>query len=184
MDFRLLGPLEVDDDGRHVGLGGPKPRALLAMLLLRRGEVVPAETLIDGLYGDHPPRAAAKSLHAHVSRLRKVIARGCSLRTAGGGYVLDVEPGTLDLDRFEDLVERGRDGLARGDAGAASAALTDALGLWRGSTLADFRYEAFAQAEIARLDERRLAVLEDRIDADLALGRHADLVGELESCGP
>jgi DNA-binding SARP family transcriptional activator len=180
MDFRILGPLEVVDDGRKVALGGPRPRALLAILLLHRGEVVPAEQLIDHLYGGRPPRGAVKSLQAHVSRLRKALAGGCNLRTAAGGYALDVEPGSFDLDRFDDLVERGRDALARDDANAASSALTEALALWRGPPLTDFRYDEFAQAEIARLEERRLAVVEDRIDADLALGRHTDLVGEVQ----
>ncbi len=180
MDFRVLGPLEVEDDGRAIALG-PKQQGLLAILLLHRGEVVPADRLIEDLYGKRPPRTAAKSLQAHVSRLRKALGDGLRLRTASGGYVLEVPHGNLDLDRFEELVDRGRRAHARGDANAASAALTEALALWRGPAFADFRYADFAQAEIARLDERRLAILEDRIDADLVLGRHADLVGELET---
>ncbi len=180
MDLRILGPLEVVDDDRKVALGGPRPRALLAILLLHRGSIVPAEQLIDHLYGGRPPRRAAKSLQAHVSRLRKALAGGCNLRTAAGGYALDVEPGSFDLDRFDDLVERGRDALGQDDPEGASSALREALALWRGPPLTDFRYDEFAQTEIARLEERRLAVVEDRIDADLALGRHTDLVAELE----
>ena len=180
MEFRVLGPLEVSDDGRQVALGGPKPRALLAILLLRHGEVVPADELIEQLYDGLPPRKAANSVQAQVSRLRKALGDG-RLRTAGHGYALDVLPGELDLDRFEGLVERGRNELTTGYAAKAARSLREALALWRGPPLADFRYSDFAQAEIARLEERRLIANEDRIEAELALGRHADLVSELEA---
>jgi DNA-binding SARP family transcriptional activator/class 3 adenylate cyclase/tetratricopeptide (TPR) repeat protein len=179
VEFRLLGALEVDDDGREVALG-PKQQSLLAILLLRRGEVVPADQLIDDLYGGRPPRSAVRSLHAHVSRLRKALGDG-RLHTIHGGYVLEVEVESLDLDRMEDLVQRGRQALSAGDAAVASSTLAEALRLWRGAPLAEFRYADWAQPEIARLEEQRLAILEDRIEAELALGHHGGLVGELEA---
>jgi DNA-binding SARP family transcriptional activator/tetratricopeptide (TPR) repeat protein len=181
MKFGVLGPLEVLDDDRKVALGGPRPRALLAILLLHRGEVVPVEQLIDQLYGGRPPRGAVKSIQAHVSRLRKALADGCELRALAGGYALELgSDNSLDLDRFDHLVERGRQALTHGDAEVASSSFADALALWRGPPLADFRYDDFAQAEIGRLEERKLAVIEDWIEAELALGRHADVVPELE----
>ena len=180
MEFRVLGPVEVEKAGCVLVLGGPKPRALLAILLLQRGEVVRAERLVELLYDGLPPEKASKSVQAHVSRLRKALGDG-RLRTAGGGYALDVSPDELDLGRFEQLVERGRAALAASEPEPAATSLREALALWRGPPYADFRYHDFAQVEIARLEERRLAVLEDRVEADLALGRHADLVSELEA---
>src|SRR5215471_819044 len=155
MEFRVLGPLEVDDDGRQVALGGPKPRALLAILLLQRGEVVPAERLIELLYEGVLPENATKSVQTHVSRLRKALGDG-RLRTTGGGYALDLSPDELDLDRFECLIEEGRVELAAGRLEAAAHAFGQAVALWRGPPFADFRYSDFAQGEIARLEERRL----------------------------
>jgi DNA-binding SARP family transcriptional activator len=181
MELRILGPLAAEEDGRPIVLGGPRPRALLAILVLNRGEVVPADTLIERLYGGQPPRGAAKTLQTHVSRLRKALGSGAELRTTSGGYTLDLEPGTLDLDRFDVLVTQGRAALARNDASAASATLGEALALWRGPPLADFRFEEFAQSDISRLEERRLAAVEDRIDAELELGRHGDTIPELEA---
>ena len=180
MEFRILGPLEVWDDGGEVSLGGPKPRALLAVLLLHLNEVVPGDRLIDELWGEDSPEDAAAALRVNVSRLRKTLPPDV-LTTRSPGYVLRVEPDQLDLHRFERLVDEGRSLLARGLAAAASERLRDALALWRGPALADFAYESFAQAAIARLDEIRLAAVELRIDADLALGRHDELVGELEA---
>ena len=180
MRFRVLGPLEVDDEGRKVALGGPTPRTLLAILLLRRGEVVPADQLIEQLYGGVPPAKATKSVHAHVSRLRKSLGDD-RLRTAGGGYAVDISPGELDVDRFDELADQGRGALASGDPEAALHALQEALALWRGAPFVDFRYSDFAQTEIARLEERRLGVLEDRMEAELALGRHGDVVPELNA---
>ena len=176
----MLGPLEVENGGRQVALGGPKARALLAILLLHRGEVVPVEQLIERLYEALPSEKAAKSVHAHVSRLRKALGDG-RVRTAGGGYALDVSPGEIDLDRFEQLVEEGREAAAASRFEEAARAFRRALALWRGPPFADFRYSDFAQGEIARLEERRLVIVGDRLDADLALGRHADLVPELEA---
>ncbi len=180
MEFRILGPLEVWDAGGEVSLGGPKPRALLALLLLHPNEVVPTDRLIDELWGEGPPEDAAGALRVNVSRLRKALAHDV-LTTRSPGYVLRVEPDAFDLHRFERLVEEGRNLLARSLAADASARLRGALSLWRGPALADFTYESFAQAAIARLEEIRLSAVELRIDADLALGRHDELVGELES---
>jgi DNA-binding SARP family transcriptional activator len=180
MEFRVLGPLEVWDDGGQVALGGPKPRALLALLLLHANEVVPADRLIDELWGEELPERAAAALRIHVSRLRKALARGVVTFRAPG-YLIRVEPDGLDLYRFERLVEEGRGLLARDLAAHASERLRDALSLWRGPALADFAYESFAQPAIARLEEIRLAALELRIDAELALGRHDELIGELEA---
>lgn len=161
-------------------LGGPKQRAVLAALLLHRGEIVSTDRLIDELWGDRPPASAAKTVQVYVSNLRKALGDGV-LVTRGRGYVLEAEHGQVDVDRFETLVTEGRDALRAGDAQLASDRLRQALALWRGPALADFAYEPFAQGEAARLEEERLAALEDRIDADLALGRHAELVGELDA---
>ena len=173
------GPLEVVDEDGARALGGAKQRAVLAVLLLHRGEAVSSERLIDEVWGDRPPATAAKTLQGYVSHLRKAL-RGDLLRTQGSGYVLGVEAAEFDSDRFEALAAEGRGALAAGNPARAATQLAAALGLWRGSALSDFRYESFAQAEIARLEEMRLAALEDRIDADLALGRQAQLVGELD----
>jgi len=180
MEFRILGPLEVWDGGGEISLGGPKPRALLAVLLLHLNEVVPSDRLIDELWGEDSPEGAAGALRVNVSRLRKALPQDL-LTTRAPGYVIRVEPDELDLHRFERLVDEGRSLLTRGLAADASARLHDALSIWRGPALADFAYESFAQAAIARLEEIRLAALELRIDADLALGRHDELVGELEA---
>jgi DNA-binding SARP family transcriptional activator len=180
MEFRILGPLEAWDAGREVALGGPKPRALLAALLLRPNEVVPTYRLIDELWGDDSPEDADAALRVNVSRLRRALASD-ALTTRPPGYLLRVEPGALDLQLFERLAEEGRSMLARGLAADASVRLGEALSLWRGPALADFAYESFAQAAIVRLEEIRLVVIELRIEADLALGRHDELVGELEA---
>jgi DNA-binding SARP family transcriptional activator len=179
MEFRILGPLELWDESGEVPLGGPKPRALLAVLLLHANELVPADRLIDELWGENSPERAA-ALRVNVSRLRKALPQDV-LTTRSPGYVVRVEPDELDLHRFERLLDEGRSLLARGLAADASERLRDALSLWRGPALADFAYETFAQAAIARLEEIRLAAVELRIDADLALGRHHELVGELEA---
>jgi DNA-binding SARP family transcriptional activator len=180
MEFRILGPLEVWDGGCEVSLGGPKPRALLAVLLLHPNEVVPADRLIDELWGEDSPERAAAALRVNVSRLRKALPQDV-LATRSPGYVIRVEPDALDLHCFERLVAEGRSLLARSLAADASNRLREALSLWRGPALADFVYENFAQTAIARLEEIRLAAVELRIDADLVLGRHDELVGELET---
>jgi len=180
MEFRILGPLEVWDEGREVSMGGPRPRALLAVLLLHPNEVVAADRLIDELWGEDSPERAAAALRVNVSRLRKALPQDV-LTTRTPGYVIRIEQDQLDLHRFERLVEEARSLLARGLATDASEQLREALSLWRGPALADFAYESFAQAAISRLEEIRLAAVELRIDADLELGRHDKLCGELEA---
>jgi DNA-binding SARP family transcriptional activator len=176
MEFRILGPLEVVDEGRSLPLGGIRQRALLAALILRANEVVAADELLDEVWGDDPPASGIRLIQVYVSQLRKLLGDGVIL-TRPPGYVLEAPADALDLQRFERLV-----GEARGaDPVNAAALLREGLTLWRGPPLADFTYDSFAQIEIARLQEARLAALEARIEADLALGRHADLVGELEA---
>ncbi len=176
MDFRILGPLEVADDDRRLALGGIKQRSLLAILLQHANEIVSTDHLLAELWGDAPPATAAKSIQVYVSRLRKELGDG-RLVTRAPGYVLRVEPSECDLATFERLRAEARRSGPRGGA----AKLREALALWRGPPFADLAYERCVQAESARLDELRLAAIEDRIDADLADGRHADLVGELET---
>jgi DNA-binding SARP family transcriptional activator len=180
LEFRVLGPLEVVEHGQPLALGGPKQRALLAILVLRRGDVVSADRLIDLLWGERPPATAAKTLQGYVSHLRKALGDGVLL-TRSGGYLLAAKPEQVDAERFEAAVADARDALAVGDAARARELLVSALALWRGEPLADLAYERFAGGEVARLEEARLAALEDRIEADLALGRHRTVVGELEA---
>ena len=176
MDFRLLGPLEVFEDNRSLALGGVKQRSVLAVLLMHANELVTADQLIDEIWGGAPPAKAAKNIQVQVSRLRKVLDSG-RVTTGPGGYVLHLEPHESDVARFERLAAEA----AGAPPQRAADKLREALGLWRGPALADLAYEGFAQPEIARLEEMRLAVLVQRIDADLALGHHAELVGELEA---
>ena len=180
VEFRILGSFEVVDDDRRLALGGPKQRAVLAILLLHRGEVVSTDRLIDELWGERPPATAAKTLQVYVSNLRKALGDGVVL-TEGRGYLVRTRPEQLDLDRFEALVAEGRQALRDGNPRDAGDRLRRALALWRGRALEDFAYEQFAASATARLEEERLAALEDRIDADLAVGEHAALVPELES---
>ena len=179
MEFRLLGPLEARQDGRELQLGGAKQRALLAILLLHANEAVSRHSLIEGLWGEGPPPTAAHTLDNYVSRLRKTLGEG-RVERRSPGYALRVEPGELDFDRFKQFVEQGRKELATGAFGEAAASLRTALEQWRGSALADLVYEPFASAEAHGLEQRRLSALEERIDADLALGRSSELVPELE----
>ena len=161
MDFRILGPLEVLHEGRVVALGGSKQRALLALLLLHANQTQTPDRLIDELWGDHPPATAAKTLQAHVSRLRKALAaHDGAVVTRAHGYELRLDPGCLDAHRFERLVGEGRGALATARPEWALARLQEALALWRGPPLADLAYEPFAQGEIARLDELRVTALE------------------------
>jgi DNA-binding SARP family transcriptional activator/DNA-binding beta-propeller fold protein YncE len=179
-EFRILGPFEVCEDGRSLPVGSGKQRSLLALLLLNAGEVVSTDRLIDALWGESPPASAPNSVHIYVSQLRKVLGDGCLL-TRGHGYVLALEPGQLDFDRFERMLDEGRTLLVRGDTKGAGETLREALALWRGAPLVDFGTEPFAQREIARLEDLRLTALEARIDADLGVGRHSRLVGELDA---
>ena len=176
MEFRILGPMEVTEQGESVPLGGAKQRALLAVLLLHPNEVVSSDRLIDGVWAGEPPATALKTLHVYVSQLRKRLGTDVIV-TRAPGYLLRVDRDDLDLSRFEVLVKE-----AKGAAPEVAAAkLREALALWRGPALAEFAYEPFAQTEIGRLEELRIAALEERIEAELALGLHADLVGELEA---
>ena len=184
MQFRLLGPLEVSDHDRPIEIGRGRRRSLLALLLMHPNEVVSAERLIDELWGERPTATATKSLHVYVSQLRKELqapANGALVLTRGNGYVAQVGPDDVDVLRFERLLADGRRLLAAGDPARAGERLRKALALWRGPPLADFEYEPFAQGYIAHLQEQRLVALEGRIEADLALGRHAELVAELET---
>jgi DNA-binding SARP family transcriptional activator len=179
LEFRVLGPVEATADGTPVALAAAKPRALLAVLLLSRNRVVAIDRLIADLWGDEAPETAAKALQVYVSQLRKAIGADRVL-TKAPGYSLRVEDGELDLDRFEQLVREGRERLGAGEPEQAARILEQALALWRGPAFAEFRSEPFAEEAGGRLDDARLAAIEDRIEADFALGRHARLVSELE----
>jgi DNA-binding SARP family transcriptional activator len=188
MEFHVLGPLEIVRQGRTLEPGTGKQRALLAVLLLHRNEVVSSDRLIDALWGENAPATAPKIIQSYVSRLRKVLDERSAgernegvLATRSPGYVLRVEDGQLDADRFAGLLARGRTALAQGAALEASSLLREALALWRGPPLSEFAFDSFAQEEIARLEELRLAALEERVEADLALGSQHDLVAELEA---
>ena len=184
MEFRILGPLGVVAEGPPPKLGSPKQRALLAFLLLHANEVVSRDRLIEALWGENAPPTAAHAVEVYVSRLRKALASAPGaapqLETRAPGYVFELEPGGLDVDRFERLRSEGRRALEEGELEVAAGKLREALAVWRGPALTDFSYEPFAQDEIGRLDELRLATLEERVEADLALARHPDLVPELE----
>lgn len=179
MRFAILGPVDVSLDGRSVALGGLKQRALLAILLLHRNQAVSRDRLIDALWGSRPPPSAEQSLDAYLYRLRKVLGRD-RLRRQTAGYTLRVEPGELDVDRFEILVASAARATGAGDAAGAADDLRAALAIWRGPALADVLFEPFAGADARQLEERRLDALEERIDADLKLGRGLELVPELE----
>jgi len=177
MEFRILGPLEVVDRGRVLALGGARQRALLALLLTRVNEIVSADRLIDELWGERPPKSAGNALQYHVSQLRKALAPADVIATREPGYVLSLGADQLDLLRFEQLVAQAQN---QASPETAARLLREALALWRGPALADLAQEPWAHAEINRLEELRLGALERRLEADLELGRHADVVGELE----
>jgi DNA-binding SARP family transcriptional activator len=188
VEFRILGPFEADRGGRSLLPRGRRQQSLLASLLLHANQVVSTTRLIDDLWGEEPPETAAKMVHMYVSELRKVlepdVAAGATSRvliTRPPGYMLRVEPDELDANRFAQLIDEGRLALADARPAAASAVLDEALALWRGPPLAEFSDQPFAQTEAARLEELRLTALEDRIEAGLALGSEATLVGELEA---
>jgi DNA-binding SARP family transcriptional activator len=181
VQFRILGPLEIESANGRIELGSAKQRALLALLLLNANDVVPTSRLIDVLWADELPADGSKALQVHVSRLRRSFVGEDVVETRPGGYLLAADASSFDLPRFQERAAAGRALLAAGDARGARSALADALRLWRGTPLAEFSAEAFAQTEIARLDELRLAAVEDRIDADLRLAAHAEVVAELEA---
>jgi DNA-binding SARP family transcriptional activator len=177
VDFGILGPLEVSEAGQPQSVGGTKQRALLALLLLHPNQIVSSGRLIDELWGEEPPQSGGAALQVRVSQLRKALGPGgARLETRAPGYLLRVERDELDLHRFERLTEEA----ARSEPAEAAELLQEALGLWRGSPLVEFAYESFAQAAIGRLEELRLAAIERKIAAELALGRHAELVPQLE----
>src|SRR5215213_5573933 len=180
MEFGILGPLVVRADGRSVPLGGGKPRAVLAVLVLHANQPVSAERVAVALWGEDVPPSAVKTVQVYVARLRKALDDPDVLVTTPAGYCLRVRPGELDAERFEREIADGRQALATGRAQHAAAQLRAALELWRGPPLAELASTPFAPAEIARLEEQRLAALEVRIDADVAAGRHAELIGELQ----
>jgi predicted ATPase/DNA-binding SARP family transcriptional activator len=188
LEFRILGPLEVVADGSSLALGGEKQRAVLAVLLLNANEVVSSERLIEQVWGEQQPESAATALQVYVSRLRKLLepdrAKGEASRvlvTRPPGYLLSLEESELDLARFQRLAGQARSALGANDPEQACALFAEALSVWRGPPLADLGFETFGQVEIPRLEELRLSCLEERIEAELACGRHAELVGELEA---
>jgi len=186
LQFNILGPLEVVRDTGPLPLGGPRQKAVLACLLVHANEVVPVEVLAEGIWEGHPPWSATGTIRTYVSHLRKVVDLGASggggqvLLTRPPGYLLRVAPGQLDSHRFERLLEQGRQAQADGAPDLALANLNAALQLWRGPALADFASESFARAEAARLEGCRLTAIEERIEAQLALGLHSELVAEVE----
>jgi len=176
VEFALLGPLEVRINGQPVSIPAAKHRVVLATLLMRANEVVPADTIAERLWGRNPPAAGRKTVQGYVARLRKKLGSEVIL-TRPSGYIAVVAPGCLDLHQFEEMVAEAN--LAAEDVARRSALLSSALALWRGEPLADIHSEQVRSLDVTRLVERRLYVLGQRIDADLALGRHAELISEL-----
>src|SRR5438034_2628737 len=183
MNFGILGATEVRDEARRVELPTGRARSLLALLILHTGEPVAAERIIDELWGEDPPRTAGTVVQGLISRLRRLLEPGRAkggpsaiLKTAGTGYCLAIAPESIDANRFKGLLDRARAATPK----ERSEILADALGMWRGPALADFTYEPFAQRAIAALEELRIQAIENRFDADLALGRGGELVAELE----
>jgi len=184
IDYRILGQLEVSADGRVIEIGGPKLRALLVILLLRANEAVPRDVLVHELWGEQPPDGAQHTLDVYVSRLRKALdaaASGPVVVTRAGAYSLQLADGHLDVNLFEHLIEEGKGALAGNAPDQAAAKFRAALRLWRGPALADLANGPGPRADVTRLEELRLGAIEDRIEADLALGRHEDVVGELQA---
>jgi predicted ATPase/DNA-binding SARP family transcriptional activator/tetratricopeptide (TPR) repeat protein len=181
LDLCVLGPMRAIRAGRDLPLGGPKQRSVLAVLLLEAGRVVPSERLVDELWRGRPPPGAVKTLRSYVSRLRTLLRPDAALIARGGGYVLELEQAQVDAARFELLVGEGQAALARGAARVAADRLRDGLALWRGRALADLVDIESLALESRRLEELRLTALEGRIEAELDLGLHNQLVGELET---
>jgi DNA-binding SARP family transcriptional activator len=181
VESRILGPLEVVEDGQQVALGTMKERLVLGVLLLHANEFVSRERLIDDLWGEAPPPTARKAVNVYLSKLRKALGHPGTdpIATASGGYRLHVEPERLDASRMQLLVAEAHERVAKGERESAAERFREALSLWRGPTLAGLQLESRGRDEVAQLDELRLAVLMDRIDCDLALGRHEEVIGEL-----
>jgi DNA-binding SARP family transcriptional activator len=180
LEFRILGPLEVVGQRGQIRLGGAKQRATLAILLLSANRVVSVDRLADELYAGAAPVTALKQVQRQVSELRKLLGSASPIETRSPGYTIRLAPEQLDLTAFERLTADATDALIEEEAQRAADLLREALSLWRGAPLADLTYESFARAPIERLEEIRLAALEQRIEAELELGRHRELVGELE----
>jgi len=180
IDFRLLGPIAAVRDGETLALGGPRQRALLGLLLLEPGRSLSTDRLADELWGERPPPGAPATIRSYVSRLRSVLGPGAPIEATSSGYALSVSGDLVDAARFERLVQEGQDARARGQAQRAADGLRGALELWRGRPFDGAGDEGALKAEAERLDELRLLALEERIEADLALGRAAELVHELE----
>lgn len=184
-EYRILGPVEVIRAGTKVSIEAPRQRAVLAALLLEANRVVSVERLISQVWGDFPPRRARNTVHSLVLRLRRALTPGHRtsdhqvLTTRWPGYRLQIEPGQLDLNRFENVAASGRTALSAGETATAAATLRQALGLWRGEPFADAAGVRLHEVEAARLRERWTQTLEERIEADLALRRHGDLIAEL-----
>lgn len=186
MDIQVLGPLAVRDGQRSVTPTAAKPRKLLAMLAVQANQVVPVSALLEELWGERLPRSASTTLQTYVLHLRNLIAQTGRepkqvLVTVPGGYLLDTDGGAVDLVEFERIGAAGHRALEAGDAALASTLFTEALSLWRGPALVDVAVGALLEVEARRLDEVRLTILERRIEADLRLGRHHELVGELSA---
>jgi DNA-binding SARP family transcriptional activator len=181
----VLGPVEAWVDGRQVALGGQRPRALLAALALTRGRVVTSERLVDELWGEDPPARARDSLQMHVSRLRKALTQAGGdadrLASQAGGYVLELGPGACDVDRWEAALVRARRARATGLLETARVGIDEALGLWRGAPLGGVSANGLLEGERARLEEERLAATIEGIELDLELGRHGEILGQLEA---
>ena len=185
LQIELLGPVEAWVDGRPVALGGQRPRALFAVLALMGGRVVTTERLIDELWGEEPPARARDSLQMHVSRLRKALAEagadGGRLVSQAGGYLLEVQPGERDVDRWQQALGRAHRARADGEPRVAREGIEEALGVWRGQPLGGVSTNSLLAAERARLEEERLAAIIEGIELDLELGRHGELLGQLEA---
>jgi predicted ATPase/DNA-binding SARP family transcriptional activator len=180
LELRFLGPVQAVRAGRDVALGGPRQRAVLALLALDAGRVVPASRLAEELWLGRPPLGAAKTLRSYVSRLRSALAPEVAVVPRGGGYALSVGPSQVDVGRFEALVAEGRAALSAGEAAAAGNRFREALALWRGPAFADVAEVEPLAREASRLEELRLVAVEGRLEADLAAGSHGEVAGELE----
>jgi predicted ATPase/DNA-binding SARP family transcriptional activator len=179
VEVRVLGPIEVVGDNGPIPLGAPMHRRLLAALTSRLGETCSSDALVEALWSGAPPRSASKLLQVYTSQLRKVLPAGARIDTRGGGYALELERDSVDAVRFESLLARGHDALQDGHAALADSVLQRALALWRGVAFGEFAYEEFARFEAERLEELRLVCVEDRVEAELRLGRHDELLPEL-----
>lgn len=181
MEVRVLGPVEIVGEDGPVPLGAPKQRRLFAALVIHAGEARSADLLIEAVWGPSPPPSAGKLLQMYISQLRKALPAPARIRTHGSGYALELEDELLDAARFERLLSEGRAASRAGNPALAASLLRRALGLWRGEAYSDFAYEEFARGEADRLEEQRLEAVEERIDAELALGRHVEVLPELRS---